>query len=399
MAGDPEKGSTGQEPAEEPVRDDPLPRYKRGPIDMPFFLLVVILLVIGVITVLSASFARAYFKINNPTYFFIRQLIFAAVGIAAMLIVSRLPVRLFREYAHWLYVLAFVLLLLVPFIGITINGAKRWLGVPGTSFTFQPSEIAKLALIIMYARVGANNRKTIRKFSSGVLPYMLLIIPFAVLLVLENHVSAAAIMVVIAGIMMLAGGTSLPWLIGLAGAGVGAIGVYLYMSGYNASRFTGWSDPFADKLDSGWQIVQSLYAIGSGGLLGVGVGQSRQKYLYLPEEYNDYIFSIFCEEMGFVGAVLLLVLFAVLIARGFYLAMHARDSFGAMLITGITSLLALQVIMNVAVVTNTIPSTGISLPFFSYGGTALLLQSAEIGIILSVSRDIPLKQRERAEKK
>ena len=372
-------------------------KLKRGPMDMPFFLLV---LVIGVITVLSASFANAYYDNKSPTYYFGRQFIFAVLGIAAMLFISRLPVKLFRKFSLYLFAGTVFLLVMVkvPGVGITINGATRWLGIRNV-ITFQPSEIAKLSVVLLFANMACVYKDRMKTFRWGVLPFLGVLLILGGLVIWERHVSATAIILAVGAIMMFLGGTNLAWLLSAGGLAAAALVFIIKFTGYTSDRVNAWRDPFADRLNTGYQIIQSLYAIGSGGLLGVGIGQSRQKYLYLPYDYNDYIFSIYCEEMGFIGAVLLLVLFALLIMRGYWLAMHCRDRFGSLVITGITTLLAIQVFLNIAVVTNTMPSTGISLPFFSYGGTALLLQLAEMGIVLSISRDIPLKRAEKKEDK
>lgn len=375
-------------------------KLKRGPMDMPFFLLVLVILVIGVITVLSASFANAYYDNKSPTYYFGRQFIFAVLGIAAMLFISRLPVKLFRKFSLYLFAGTVFLLVMVkvPGVGITINGATRWLGIRNL-ITFQPSEIAKLSVVLLFANMACVYKDRMKTFRWGVLPFVGVLLILCGLVIWERHVSATAIILAVGAIMMFLGGTHLGWLLGGGGLAAAALVFIIKFTGYTSDRVNAWRDPFADRLNKGYQIIQSLYAIGSGGLLGVGIGQSRQKYLYLPYDYNDYIFSIYCEEMGFIGALLLLVLFALLIMRGYWLAMHCRDRFGSLVITGITTLLAIQVFLNIAVVTNTMPSTGISLPFFSYGGTALLLQLAEMGIVLSISRDIPLKRAEKKEDK
>ncbi len=375
-------------------------KLKRGPMDMPFFLLVLVILVIGVITVLSASFANAYYDNKSPTYYFGRQFIFAVLGIAAMLFISRLPVKLFRKFSLYLFAGTVFLLVMVkvPGVGITINGATRWLGIRNV-ITFQPSEIAKLSVVLLFANMACVYKDRMKTFRWGVLPFLGVLLILGGLVIWEKHVSATAIILAVGAIMMFLGGTNLAWLLSAGGLAAAALVFIIKFTGYTSDRVNAWRDPFADRLNTGYQIIQSLYAIGSGGLLGVGIGQSRQKYLYLPYDYNDYIFSIYCEEMGFIGAVLLLVLFALLIMRGYWLAMHCRDRFGSLVITGITTLLAIQVFLNIAVVTNTMPSTGISLPFFSYGGTALLLQLAEMGIVLSISRDIPLKRAEKKEDK
>lgn len=367
-------------------------KTKRAGMDISFLALVVILLAIGVTMVLSASFARAYFDPGGvtkgkATYYFIRQFIFAALGVAAMIICSRLPVGFYKRFSMPVLIAAVILLMLVPIIGTNANGAKRWIGLG--AFTIQPSEIAKIGIILAFASMICARRGRMKSFRYGILPFAAILIVIVGLLVLEPHFSASIIIVAIGGVMLFLGGARLIWFIAAAVAAGGGIAVLLTMFPYASTRITTWRDPFASTSDEGYQIVQSLYSIGSGGLTGLGLGQSRQKYLYLPEEHNDFIFSVVCEELGFIGALLILTLFALLIIRGYWIALHSTDRYGFLVAAGITTLLAIQVILNVAVVTNLVPCTGISLPFFSYGGTALLLQMAEMGIILSASRSIP----------
>lgn len=368
---------------------------RRARLDIPFFVLVILLLTIGVTMVLSASFARAYYDPGNitggnPTYYFIRQLIFATLGVAAMIFASRLPMGFYKRFSIPLLLIAIGLLLLVPLIGVEANGAKRWIGIG--SLTLQPSEIAKIGIILAFSVIICNNRGRMKSFRYGILPFVAILLVIVGLLVLEPHFSASIIIVAIGGVMVFLGGARLIWFIAAAVVAGGGIAVLLTMFPYASTRITTWLDPFSSTSDEGYQIVQSLYSIGSGGLTGLGLGQGRQKYLYLPEEHNDFIFSVVCEELGFIGAVLILTLFALLIIRGYWLAMHAADRYSFLVCAGITTLLAIQVILNVSVVTNLVPCTGISLPFFSYGGTALLIQMAEMGIILSMSRDIPAKR-------
>lgn len=368
---------------------------RRKSLDAAFFILVMLLLTIGVIMVLSSSFARAYYDPGgltggNAAYYFIRQLVFAILGTAVMLFMSRLPMGFYKRFSIPVLIAAAVLLALVPLIGIKANGARRWIGVGG--FTVQPSEIAKLAVILSFAYMICRNRGKMKSFKYGILPFAAILIVIVGLLVLEPHFSASIIIVAIGAVMMFVGGARLIWFIAAFLLAGGGIAVLLTMFPYASTRIVTWRDPFSSTSDEGYQIVQSLYTIGSGGLTGLGLGQSRQKYLYLPEEHNDFIFSVVCEELGFIGAVFILVLFALLIIRGYYIAIHASDRYSFLVCVGITTLLALQVILNVSVVTNLIPCTGISLPFFSYGGTALLIQMAEMGIILSASRDIPAKK-------
>lgn len=367
-------------------------KTKRAGMDISFLALVVILLAIGVTMVLSASFARAYFDPGGvtkgkATYYFIRQFIFAALGVAAMIICSRLPVGFYKRFSMPVLIAAVILLMLVPIIGTNANGAKRWIGLG--AFTIQPSEIAKIGIILAFASMICARRGRMKSFRYGILPFAAILAAIVGLLVLEPHFSASIIIVAIGGVMLFLGGARLVWFIAAAVAAGGGIAVLLTMFPYASTRITTWRDPFASTSDEGYQIVQSLYSIGSGGLTGLGLGQSRQKYLYLPEEHNDFIFSVVCEELGFIGALLILTLFALLIIRGYWIALHSTDRYGFLVAAGITTLLAIQVILNVAVVTNLVPCTGISLPFFSYGGTALLMQMVEMGIVLSISRDLP----------
>ena len=372
----------------------------RGGIDVPFLLLTLLLLTIGVVMVLSSSFARAYYSSatnHTATYYFSRQLIFAVTGVAIMIVASRFPIGFYRRFSGVILLFSLVMLLLVLVGGEKVNGARRWFKIGG--ITFQPSEIAKIAVILFDAQLICRFKEKMGTFRYGVLPFGIVAALVIGLLVLEPHLSGSIIILLVTATMMFIGGTRLGWFAGVGGvAGLGLL-LAVNVLHYSSERISAWLDPFADTSDTGYQIIQSLYAIGSGGLSGLGIGNSRQKYLYLPEEHNDFIFSVVCEELGFIGAVLILILFALLICRGFWLAMHCRDRYSFLVCAGITALLAYQVILNVAVVTNLIPCTGISLPFFSYGGTALWLQLAEMGVVLSVSRDIPEKKFFRERKK
>ncbi len=366
----------------------------RGSVDLPLALLTLLLLTIGVIMVLSASFARAYYDLENETggnavYYFYRQLIFALGGVGVMFIASKFPLSFYRRFSLPLLLVALGLLLIVPFVGVESGGARRWIDLGFT--TFQPSEIAKIAIILFFANLICRLKGKMSTFKYGILPFAGILALVVGLLVLEPHFSASIIIIAIGAVMMFVGGARLYWFVGgaVVVAAVGAVLIAFFP--YASTRITTWLNPFENPTGEGWQIIQSLYAVGSGGLMGLGLGQSRQKYLYLPEEHNDFIFSVVCEELGFIGAVLILCLFALLIVRGYWIAMHCRDRYSFLVCTGITTLLAIQVILNVAVCTNLVPCTGISLPFFSYGGTALLIQMAEMGIILSASRDIPGK--------
>lgn len=369
----------------------PTVRTARGRLDMNYLLLVLLLLVIGVVLVLSSSYARAYYDPGgvtggNSAYYFVRQLLFASLGVALMLLTARIQMEIFLRYALPFLIFVLILLAMVPLIGVKANGSRRWLGVGG--LTVQPSELAKLAVILSFSALIVRFRGRMRSFRFGILPFLLVLGAIVGLLVLEPHFSASIIILAVGASMLFLGGVPMGWFVAAFGTAGAALAVMLTFFPYASSRINTWRDPFSSSTDEGYQIVQSLYTIGSGGLSGLGLGGSRQKFLYLPEEHNDFIFSILCEELGFIGSALVLLLFALLILRGYWIALHCRDRFSFLVCAGITTLLAIQVFFNVAVVTNLIPCTGISLPFFSYGGTALLIQLGEMGIVLSASRDI-----------
>ena len=374
------KKLTAQDSALRPVETD------RGMIDVPYLVLTVLLVVIGLIMLFSASYARAYYKTGNSAKYFISQLMFAVMGMGVLFLFSRIPYEWYQKLSLLILFVAVAILALVPLIGIEVSGATRWISLGFTRF--QPSEIAKFAVITSFAAIMAAHTRDMKGFKYGFAPYMLILGVIAGLLYLEPHMSATLIILAVGFIMMILGGTNWKFLVGLVVVAVALVAVYLLTKGYTADRIRAWLDPESDPLDKGLQILQSQYAIGSGGLTGLGFGRSRQKYMYLPEEHNDYIFAIVCEELGFIGAIGILALFALLIIRGYWIAMHARDRYSMLLAAGLTTLLALQVFLNVAVVTNLLPSTGISLPFFSSGGTALIMQLAENGIVLNISRSI-----------
>lgn len=380
----------------------------RGPMDLPFLMLVVLLTGIGVIMVFSASYATALNEGHAATYYFIRQGLFAGMGIMLMYITSKINYQAFRWMSVFVLGFALVLLILVLVPGIHTNrsdGVKRWIRSIGPIPAFQPSEFAKLGVILYFsARMSKRGSEKKKKFNTRTLSGTLLqradgwgfteLVPYgAILLVvmflmkLEPHMSGTILILIPAAAILFAGGVKMGWFV-LGGAGVGGL-LALTMTGYQSTRILVWKDPWSYPRDGGYQIIQSLYAIGSGGLFGVGFGQSRQKQLFIPEPENDFIFSIVCEELGMIGAGLILLLFALLIVRGYWIALHARDRFGSLLAVGVTTLMAAQVFLNISVVTNFLPTTGISLPFFSYGGTALMIQLIEMGIVLGVSRQIP----------
>ena len=369
----------------------------KGPIDVTFCLLVLLLTAIGLVMLLSASFPSAYYEEqpshHNPLYYFERQAIFAVLGIAVMFLVSKFNYQRLRGVGKMLLYVSIVLLILVlvlpsPFT-VTVKGATRWLKF---GIQFQPSEIAKAAVVIYFAESISKKKDKMRTFRYGILPYAFILILIGGLVGWEPHLSGALLILGAGAAMMLVGGINWAWVIAAAGSAVGLVYVALFVIGYNTSRVTYWLDPWADASDKGYQLSQSLITIGSGGLWGLGLGKSRQKFLFLPEEHNDFIFSIVCEELGLVGAGIIMLLFAALVLRGYWIALHCRDRFGTLLVVGFTTSIAMQVFLNIAVVSGALPTTGISLPFFSYGGTALCVQLVEMGVILSVSRQMkPIK--------
>ena len=371
------------------------PWFVGGRMDLPFLLLTLLLTVMGLVMLFSASFPSANYETGDPTFYLKRQGLFALLGLAAMVVMSRMNYQKLRRYSVLLVGISLFLLLLVlvPGLGINENGATRWLGKKGV-LTFQPSEIAKLAVIVFFADSISKKKNLMDTFKYGIRPYLLLLAFYAVLMLLEPHLSGTILIVGTGVVLIIVGGINKKWAIGGIGA-VAAVGfayVKLVETGvisYGASRIEMWKNPFVDPLKDGYQLSQSLITIGSGGLTGVGLGKSRQKFLYLPEEHNDFIFAVVCEELGLIGATLVMLVFALLILRGFWIALQARDRFGALLVVGIMTQIGLQTFFNIAVVSGLVPTTGISLPFFSYGGTALALQLFEMGIVLSVSRQIP----------
>lgn len=335
----------------------------------------------------SASYAYAYYYYDNSFYFISRQLFFAVAGVAAMFIASFVDYHIFQRFALPLMGVSIFLLIVVLFLPAQ-SGVRRWIDIFDV-FSIQPSEIAKFAVVVLFSHMISTNYKRIKSFKYGILPFGVVLAIICGLLVLEPHLSGTILILLLGAIVMLVGGVDLKWFVLAGAAALVAVGIAILIPGvipYAQSRLTYWLDPFSDPLGSGFQTIQSLYAIGSGGLLGVGIGNSRQKYLYLPEVQNDFVFAIVGEELGFVGATIIILMFALLIWRGFVIAGRAKDRFGMLLAVGLTSQVGLQAFLNIAVVTNTIPNTGISLPFFSYGGTALMMLLGEMGVVLSVSR-------------
>ncbi len=372
-------------------------RSSRGKMDMVFFGMVLLLLTAGLIMLFSASYAYAYYNYGDSYHFIIRQAAFAVIGIVLMVLISRIDYHWLTKFSlPWIgYFGSLAMLLIVLALPPMAEGFdyKRWIAIG--SFSFQPSEIAKFAVILLFSYLIASNHKRMKKFSYGIVFFSVLLGGVCLLLVLEPHLSATVLVLLIGIILMVVGGIKLSHMAIMGGAGCLAI-VFVIVTGvvdYASSRLQYWIDPWADATGKGYQTIQSLLAIGSGGIWGRGLGNSRQKYLWVPEPHNDFIFSIVCEELGLIGAVCILIAFAILIWRGVLIAMRSPDRFGALLSMGIIFQIGLQAVLNILVVTNTIPNTGISLPFFSYGGTSLVMLLCQMGVILSVSRSSTIRKR------
>ena len=354
-------------------------------VDYPFLILVLLLLAVGLVMLYSANSAQSQYDTGYAisTRYLQKQGVCAIVGLGAMYAFSRIPVGLWHRLAWPMYGASIVLLLLVLAAGQEVNGARRWITIAGIQF--QPSEVAKFTMIVLFARLTRRFGPEAKKFRFGVLGFGTALLGILVPLALEKHLSAIMLMGMVAVVMMFVAGTNPKWLLAGAAAAAVFVIVYIRFMGYAGDRVTAWLHPEADPGDTGYQMLQSLYAIGSGGVFGLGFGKSRQKYLYLPFQYNDYIFAICCEELGLLGALAIIALFAAMIFRGYWIALHGADRFSTVLASGLVTLIAVQTLLNLCVVTNLLPSTGIALPFFSYGGTALAMQLAEMGLVLSVS--------------
>lgn len=366
-------------------------------VDRVILFYILLLILYGSVMVFSASTAYSAIRFSDPYYFVRKQIVWVLIGFAAMLFFSQIPPEKIRQAAIPLYIVTLALLLLVPLIGQEAGGAKRWIALGG--FTFQPSELSKTALVLMladyYSRFGERARSRKRGdggFLYGILFPLGLILGLCALIVLEKHLSCLIIVGLIGVTMMFLSGSNAGILGAMGGVAMAGVGAFAMAVEYTRRRITIWLNPELYPRDGGWQTLQGLMAIGSGGFFGLGLGKSRLKYLYVSEPQNDFIFTIACEELGFLGAAGILLLFALFVRRGFLIAGRNPDSFASLTAMGLTVKVAVQVILNIAVITNTIPNTGISLPFFSYGGSSLVMLFAEMGILLSVSRTSHIKR-------
>ena len=385
----------------------------RGPLDLPFLMLTMMLLGIGLVMMFSASYAVAYYdpQVSSPYFYIKRQASFAVGGVIIMMIVSHINYQSFR----WMSVPAivgsiFLLVLVYTPLGVEENQARRWLKL---GIRFQPSEIAKVAVILFFAAMLCKrdtrkprhwkNRTAFGRTMNflerigfvELLPYGAILGVIALLVVKQPHLSGTLLILAGGASVLFAAGIHWGWFVAGISFVSAAVWFVITNTAYMTDRINLWLDPWADFRGNGWQTCQSLLAMGSGGLFGVGLGNSKGKFDYVSESENDFVFSILVEELGYIGGAIVLILFALLILRGYWLALHARDKFGTLTAVGIITLLAVQVFLNVGVVTNLIPNTGISLPFFSFGGTALVIQLAEMGMVLSISRQIPPVKQDR----
>ena len=365
-----------------------------GGIDIPFFAIVIGLVTIGLVMLFSATYPYALSKLNDSYFYTKRQFVFVVAGIILMLLISKMNYRIIQRFVYWLFGVTVILLIVVLFHHTDFQDFRRW--IPIGPFTFQPSDLAKFTVIVVLADYISKNYKKMKHVLEGTVYPLIIIAIFCILIYFENHNSGMVLVFLIGATLMFCGGSD--WKLFALGAGlVAAIAIFVItnpevLQQYAGERIVAWLDKDYDPLDARWQTNNSLYAIGSGGFFGAGLGNSKQKFMYVSEPQNDFIFSIVCEELGFVGAAVIIFLFALLFIRGIKIALKSRDRFATLLVIGIVSQVAIQTVFNILVVTDTIPNTGIALPFFSYGGTSILLLLMEMGVVLSVSRSTNQKK-------
>ncbi|WP_373463321.1 putative lipid II flippase FtsW [Herbivorax sp. ANBcel31] len=359
----------------------------KKPFDFLIFMTVLLLLSLGTIMVFSSGAPHAYHHMHGDTYHFLkRQLTYVPLGLFAMFITMNIDYRKIGKLSPFILIssIALLVLVLVPGIGIELNEATRWIRVGGQ--TIQPSEFAKLAVILFFSHSLSKRKDKLKYFFKGLSPYLFFLGIIAALLMQQPHFSATVVIGTVAAILLFCAGAKIKHFVLLALPAVTGAAALVISSSYRYQRLVSFLDPWSDPQGGGWQVVQSLYAIGSGGLFGRGLGKSLQKFLYIPEPYNDFILAVLAEELGFIGVFAVLMLFLIFIWRGIKVSMNAPDVFGSLVAAGITSLIAVQVIINVAVVTSSMPVTGMPLPFFSYGGTSLIFLLSSIGILLNISK-------------
>lgn len=371
------------------ILKDKINKGMKADFDSVVFYTTMILVFLGIVMVFSASYIQSSFKHNDPYFFLKRDLIYATLGFVGMMILSNVDYRLWKKYSTPICVISIVFLLLVltP-LGIEANGAKRWLGVGGA--TFQPSDIAKFACVVFTAKLIERRYDKIKSLTKGVLPLLLMPTLIFVLIMLEPNMSTAGTVILVVFVMLFVAGINMKFVGAMMLSGVGLFVALVIVEPYRLKRIMSFLDPFQDPLGSGYQVIQSLYALGSGGLFGLGLGKSKQKYFYIPEPQNDFIFAIIGEELGLIGCVLVIMLFILLVYRCVRIALKCEDIFACMLVIGIGSLIGIQAALNIAVATSSMPATGVALPFVSYGGTSLTMLMGEIGIVLNISKHVKI---------
>ncbi len=358
----------------------------RGGVDTTFLIIVVLLISYGSIMIFSASYAFAEANFGNSLFFVKKQLLWAIVGVAVMIIFANVDYRILRRLTPLVFGLSYILLwcVFLPGIGSSAKGATRWVDLGFISF--QPSDIMKFAIVLAFSLYISSFIDKTHTFKYGILIPACFLLVVCASVIVQKHISGTVIIFLIGAVMILVSGASAKWLGGVCAAGATAVVSIILFTDYASDRVEAWLHPENVLKDGGWQPYQSELAIGSGGIFGVGLGNSYQKQLWLPEPQNDFIFAIVCEELGMVGGIAVIALFVALLWRGLTIAKRAPDTYSALVVTGLVAKVGIQALLNIAVVTTTIPTTGIALPFFSYGGTALILQLAEMGIVLSISR-------------
>ena len=380
-------------------KDNKITFFTKGTIDYTILVVTILLLCLGIIMVLSASAPSSLSESGNSYNYVIRQGIAAIAGLVAMFVLSTVDYRIYRKLKWVIYIVMLVLLFMVSVAGMDAGGARRWINIAG--FNFQPSEVAKIGFILVFASYLSDMKEAnkMKNIWFGCIKPLVMLLPIIVaIFILQNHFSATFIICAITLVQMFVAGTRISHLLLVGGVGaiglLGGLKIKDFMQGgkaeqsggFRSTRIQTWLDPFSDPTGDGWQIIQSLYAIGSGGLFGLGLGNSKQKYLYLPEPHNDFIFAVLAEELGFFGCIIVILLFIIFIWRGIVIAIKAPDNFGSLIAIGIVTMIGLQALINIAVVTGAMPVTGMPLPFFSYGGTAILVNFATVGILLNISK-------------
>lgn len=361
-------------------------KIKMKNIDYSLLCAILVLLVIGIIMVYSSSSYYALYQkdVYNSDFYFFKEITWSIVGIIGMLVTMSIDYHIYKRWTPWIVLITLGLLVVVLFAGADINGAVRWIRLGPLSF--QPSELAKYVVVLYLALLIDQRKGKIKKFAEGTIFYLAIAGVFALLILLEKNLSITAIVMMVAFVMILAGGAKISHLLSLIPMGLAAGMGLIFIESYRLKRLTSFLNPWADTSGDSYQLIQSLYALGSGGLFGVGLGNSRQKALFMPEPHNDFIFAIIGEELGLIGCIFIICLFIFIAIKGTSIAVKARDNYGYLLAIGIISVISIQAIINIAVVTGSMPVTGVPMPLISYGGTSLVFNLSAIGILLNISR-------------